>query len=115
MGRTVSEPTPHNESMSTSRYGGLWGEVGPAFSWREFMTSYYRGKKPADWTHPAEVSSMTLCKLSGQPAPAEVSADLAVTDLVVTPDPAAPRAACGAAPASPDPNASPPPPADTGG
>jgi len=115
MGRTVSEPTPHNESMSTNRYGGLWGEVGPAFSWREFMTSYYRGKKPADWTHPAEVSSMTLCKLSGQPAPAEVSADLAVTDLVVTPDPAAPRAACGAAPASPDPNASPPPPADTGG
>ena len=59
MGRTVSEPTPHNESMSTNRYGGLWGEVGPAFSWREFMTSYYRGKKPADWTHPAEVSSMS--------------------------------------------------------
>ncbi|HET9848994.1 MAG TPA: transglycosylase domain-containing protein [Candidatus Dormibacteraeota bacterium] len=95
MGRTVSQPTPHNESMYTSRYGGLWGEVGPAFGWRQFMKAYYSARKPADWTRPAEVSSMTLCKLTGQPAPADVSPDLAVTDLAITPDPSTPRAPCG--------------------
>jgi membrane peptidoglycan carboxypeptidase len=95
MGRTVSQPTPHNESMYTTRYGGLWGEVGPASSWKQFMKAYYGSKKPADWTRPAEVSSMTLCRLTGQPAPPDLSADLAVTDLVITPDPSAPRAACG--------------------
>jgi len=41
---------------------------------------------------------MTLCKLTGQPAPADVSPDLAITDLVVTPDPAAPLAGCGSTP-----------------
>ena len=95
MGRTVTQPAPHNESMYTSRYGGLWGEVGPASSWKQFVKAYYGAKKPADWTRPAEVSSMTLCKLTGQPAPADVSPDLAVTDLVITPDPSTPRAACG--------------------
>ena len=95
MGRTVSQPTPHNESMYTTRYGGLWGEVGPASSWKQFMKAYYGSKKPADWTRTAEVSSMTLCRLTGQPAPPDLSADLAVTDLVITPDPSAPRAACG--------------------
>jgi membrane peptidoglycan carboxypeptidase len=98
MGRTVSEPTPHNESMSTSRYGGLWGEVGPAFSWRQFMKAYDSGKKPADWSRPGAVSSMALCKLTGQPAPDGLSPDVAITDLVITPDPTAPRAACGATP-----------------
>jgi penicillin-binding protein 1A len=103
MGRTVSAPTPHNESMYTSRYGGLWGEVGPAYSWKEFMKAYYASRKPADWTRPAEVSSMTLCKLTGQPAPDGLSGDRAVTDLVVTPDANAPRAACGDTPGSPGP------------
>jgi membrane peptidoglycan carboxypeptidase len=107
MGRTVTQPTPHNESMYTSRYGGLWGEVGPAFSWKEFMKSYYGARKPADWARPADVSSMTLCKLTGQPAPAGITPDLAITDLVVTPDLTAPRAACGGAPASSDPGALP--------
>ncbi len=95
MGRTVSQPSPHNESMDTTRYGGLWGEVGPASSWKQFMKAYYAARKPADWARPAEVSSMILCKLSGQPAPADVSPDLATTDLVITPDPSIPRAACG--------------------
>jgi penicillin-binding protein 1A len=90
MGRTVTKPTPHNESMN-----GLWGEIGPAFSWRQFMRAYYGGKKPADWARPTEVSSMTLCKLTGQPAPDNVAPELAVTDLVITPDPATPRASCG--------------------
>jgi penicillin-binding protein 1A len=97
MGRTVMQPTPHNESMYTARYGGLWGEIGPASSWRQFVKAYYGSKKPADWSRPAEVSTMTLCKLTGQPAPVDVSSDLAVQDLVVTPDPATPRAACGSA------------------
>jgi membrane peptidoglycan carboxypeptidase len=97
MGRTVMQPTPHNESMYTSRYGGLWGEIGPASSWRQFVKAYYGSKKPADWSRPADVSTMTLCKLTGLPAPVDVSPDLAVQDLVVTPDPAAPRAACGSA------------------
>ncbi|TMD50294.1 MAG: penicillin-binding protein [Chloroflexi bacterium] len=91
MGRTVTQPTPHNESMN-----GLWGEIGPASSWRQFMKAYYPSKKPADWTRPAEVVSLTLCKLTGQPAPPDVSPDLAIQDLVTIPDPAAPPAApCG--------------------
>ena len=95
MGRTVMQPTPHNESMYTSRYGGLWGEIGPAYSWKQFVKAYYSSKKPADFTRPAEVSSITLCKLTGQPAPSGVAPELAVQDLVVTPDPTAPRAPCG--------------------
>ena len=91
MGRTVTQPTPHNESMN-----GLWGEIGPASSWRQFMKAYYPTKKPADWTRPAEVAQLTLCKLTGQPAPPDVSPDLAIQDLVAVPDPAAPPAApCG--------------------
>ena len=91
MGRTVTQPTPHNESMN-----GLWGEIGPASSWRQFMKAYYPSKKPADWARPAEVVSLTLCKLTGQPAPPDVSPDLAIQDLVTIPDPAAPPAApCG--------------------
>ena len=97
MGRTVTKPAPHNESMTGSA-GGLWGEIGPASSWRQFVKAYYGTKKPADWARPAEVSAMTLCKLTGQPAPADVSPDLAITDLVVTPDPAAPLAGCGSTP-----------------
>src|SRR5207302_7651181 len=54
MGRTVTQPTPHNESM-TGRLGGLWGEIGPAFSWRQFVKAYYGSKKPADWARPADV------------------------------------------------------------
>ena len=100
MGRTVSQPTPHNESMYTSRYGGLWGEVGPSYSWKQFLKGYYPGKKPADWAKPAEVSSMTLCRLSGQPAPAGLTSDLALTDLAITPDPTAARAPCGSTPGS---------------
>jgi len=96
MGRTLSQPTPHNESMSTRAYGGLWGEIGPASSWKQFMKAYYGSKKPADWARPAEVTPITLCKLTGQPAPADVSPDLAATELVITPDPTVPRAACGA-------------------
>lgn len=41
---------------------------------------------------------MTLCKLTGQPAPPDVSPDLAVIDLVITPDPATPVAPCGSTP-----------------
>src|SRR5437868_7240720 len=99
MGRTVTQPTPHNESMTGSA-GGLWGEIGPASSWRQFVKAYYGNKKPANWARPAEVSAMTLCKLTGQPAPADLSPDLAVTDLVITPDPAAPLAGCGSTPGS---------------
>ena len=43
---------------------------------------------------------MTLCKLTGQPAPAGVSPDQAVQELAITPDPAAPIAACGSTPGS---------------
>jgi membrane peptidoglycan carboxypeptidase len=96
MGRTVTQPTPHNESMSRGS-NGLWGETGPATSWRQFMKAYYSGKKPADWARPAEVVATTLCKLTGQPARPDVSPDLVIQDLVV-PDPAAPPAApCGSA------------------
>ncbi|HVS07460.1 MAG TPA: transglycosylase domain-containing protein [Candidatus Dormibacteraeota bacterium] len=90
MGRTVSQPTPHNESMN-----GLWGEVGPASSWRQFMKAYYGSKKPADWARPADVVQMALCKLTGQPAPADVAPELAIQDLAVKPDPALPLASCG--------------------
>src|SRR5437016_3470526 len=99
MGRTVTTPAPHNESM-TGPAGGLWGEIGPASSWRQFVKAYYGNKKPADWARPAEVSQMTLCKLTGQPAPADLSPDLAITDLVITPDPATPLAGCGSTPGS---------------
>ncbi len=96
MGRTVSQPTPHNESMN-----GLWGEIGPASSWRQFMKAYYAAKKPADWVRPADVVPMLLCKLTGQPAPADVAPELAIQDLALKPDPALPLAGCGApAPAS---------------
>ena len=91
MGRTVSQPTPHNESMN-----GLWGEIGPASSWRQFMKAYYSTRKPADWARPADVVQMALCKLTGQPAPADVAPELAIQDLALTPDPALPLAACGA-------------------
>src|SRR5438270_2479096 len=99
MGRTVTQPTPHNESM-TGRLGGLWGEIGPASSWRQFVKAYYGSKTPADWARPADVLTMTLCKLTGQPAPAGVSPDQAVQELAITPDPAAPIAACGSTPGS---------------
>jgi membrane peptidoglycan carboxypeptidase len=89
MGRTLMAPTPHNESMK-----GLWGEIGPASSWRQFMKAYYAAKKPADWARPAGVTSMALCKLTGQPA-VDVPPDLAITDLVQTPDPTVPLGTCG--------------------
>jgi membrane peptidoglycan carboxypeptidase len=92
MGRTVTKPTPHNESMN-----GLWGEIGPASSWKQFMKAYYGSKKPADWARPGEVTPMTLCKLTGQPAVAGLSPELAVQDLAITPDPALPLAGCGSA------------------
>jgi membrane peptidoglycan carboxypeptidase len=95
MGRTVTRPSPHNESM-VGPAGGLWGEIGPASSWKQFMKAYL-SKKPSDWTRPAEVSSMTLCKLTGQPAPSDVPPELAVTDLAITPDPATPIGPCGSA------------------
>jgi hypothetical protein len=81
--------------MSTRAYGGLWGEIGPASSWKQFMKAYYGSKKPADWARPADVASMALCKLTGRPAPADVAPELAIQDLVVAPDPALPRDACG--------------------
>jgi membrane peptidoglycan carboxypeptidase len=91
MGRTVSQPTPHKEPMN-----GLWGEVGPGSTWHQFMKAYYAGKKPADWARPADVTPMTLCKLTGQPAPVDVAPENAIQDLAVKPDPALPLAACGA-------------------
>jgi len=91
MGRTVTKPTPHNESMN-----GLWGEIGPASSWRQFMKAYYGSKKPADWARPAEVTQMTLCKLTGQPA-ASIPDGLGIQDLVTTPDPTLPLGGCGSA------------------
>ena len=96
MGRTVSQPTPHNESMSTRAYGGLWGEIGPASSWKQFVKAYYGIKKPADWARPAEVASITLCKLTGQPAPVDVAPELAIQDLALKADPMVPAGACGA-------------------
>jgi membrane peptidoglycan carboxypeptidase len=96
MGRTVAQPAPHNESMSTPRYGGLWGEVGPGSSWRQFMKAYYGNKKPADWARPADVVPVTLCKLTGQPAPADVAPELAIQDLMVAPYPSVLPASCGA-------------------
>jgi len=95
MGRTLSQPTPHNESMSTRAYGGLWGEIGPASSWKQFMKAYYGNKKPADWARPADVTPMTLCKLTGRPAPADVAPEFTIQDLALKPDPALPAAACG--------------------
>src|SRR3989440_693102 len=95
MGRTLSQPTPHNESMSTRAYGGLWGEIGPASSWKQFMKAYYGSKKPADWARPADVIPMTLCKLTGQPASADVAPEFTIQDLALKPDPALPAAACG--------------------
>jgi hypothetical protein len=94
----VTKPAPHNESM-TGPAGGLWGEIGPASSWRQFVKAYYGSKKPADWTRPAEVTQMTLCKLTGQPA-ASIPDGLGVRDLVATPDPTLPLASCGSAGAS---------------
>jgi hypothetical protein len=38
---------------------------------------------------------MTLCKLTGQPAPADVAPELAIQDLGVKPDPTLPLGACG--------------------
>ena len=91
MGRTVTSPAPRNESMN-----GLWGETGPASSWRQFLKAYYAGRKPADFSRPAEVISTTVCKLTGQPA-VDIPAELAVTELVVKG--AAPLAAsCGGSP-----------------
>jgi membrane peptidoglycan carboxypeptidase len=92
MGRTVTKPTPHNESMN-----GLWGEIGPASSWKQFIKAYYGSKKPADWTRPADVAPLILCKLTGQPAAAGLPSELAVQDLGITPDPALPLADCGSA------------------
>ncbi|MDQ6883088.1 MAG: penicillin-binding protein [Candidatus Dormibacteraeota bacterium] len=89
MGRTVTLPTPRNESMN-----GLWGEVGPSMAWRQFVKAYYAGRKPADWTRPADVVSTRLCKLTGQPA-AQIPAELTVTDLSIKSD-ATPTASCGA-------------------
>jgi len=91
IGRTVTKPTPHNESMN-----GLWGEIGPASAWRQFMKAYYGSKKPADWARPAEVTPMTLCKLTGQPA-ASIPDGLGITDLITTPDPTLPLGGCGSA------------------
>jgi membrane peptidoglycan carboxypeptidase len=90
MGRTVSQPTPHNEPMN-----GLWGEVGPGSTWHQFLKAYYGAKKPADWTRPAEVAPITLCKLTGQPAPLDVAPENTIQDLAVKPDPALPLGACG--------------------
>jgi membrane peptidoglycan carboxypeptidase len=97
MGRTVSKPTPHNESMSTRAYGGLWGEVGPASSWKQFVKAYYGSKKPVDWARPAEVAPMTLCKLTGQPASVDVAPEFTIQDLAVKPDPLLPLSTCGVA------------------
>src|ERR1700736_215622 len=90
MGRTVTKPTPHNESMN-----GLWGEIGPASSWKQFMKAYYAGKKPADWARPADVATMTICKLTGKPAAADTPAELTVQELAIVPDPALLLAGCG--------------------
>jgi len=100
MGRTVTKPTPHNESMN-----GLWGEIGPASSWKQFIKAYYGSKKPADWARPAEVTPMTLCKLTGQPATAGIAPELAIQDLAITPDPARPLDTCGSATGSGNPSA----------
>src|SRR5438046_9171981 len=53
MGRTVTKPAPHNESM-TGPAGGLWGEIGPATTWRQIDKTYSCKTKPADWESPAE-------------------------------------------------------------
>ena len=95
MGRTVSQPTPHNESMSTRAYGGLWGEIGPASSWKQFIKAYYGSKKPADWARPVDVTRLTLCKLTGQPAPADAAPEFTIQDLALKPDAALPAAPCG--------------------
>jgi hypothetical protein len=59
------------------------------------MKAYYGARKPADWIRPTEVTSVTLCKLTGQPAPADVAPELAIQDIAVAPDPSLLPGACG--------------------
>ena len=109
MGRTVMTPAPHNESMNQ-----LWGETGPGAVWHAFMNAYYAGAPhPADWTRPAAVVSLALCRATGQPADAAATPDAIIQDLTVgtgLPSTAAPcgGAATGAA-GSPAPSPSPAP------
>jgi membrane peptidoglycan carboxypeptidase len=110
MGRTVMTPTPHNESMN-----GLWGETGPGSVWHAFMTAYYKAKghKPADWTRPADVVSVAMCKATGQPADAAATPDLTIQDLSIKAALPSTAAPCGqstgttAAGASPSPSPTP--------
>src|SRR2546427_5065950 len=53
MGRTVTKPAPHNESMTGSA-GGVLGGIGPASSRREFVQGSHGTKKPAHWARPAQ-------------------------------------------------------------
>src|SRR2546429_7675407 len=59
------------------------------------MKAYYGGRKPADWARPAEVTPITLCKLTGQPAPVDAAPEFTIQDLALRPDPALPAAPCG--------------------
>jgi len=86
MGRTVSKPAPRNEPMF-GRGGGLWGEIGPGFVWHQFMTAYYRGRKPADWTKPDDVVMGEVCKTTGFVTETAVQ-DLVVSEMFVKPVPA---------------------------
>src|SRR2546429_8833670 len=56
------------------------------------MKAYYGSKKPADGARPAEVTPITLCKLTGQPAPADAAPEFTIQDLALKPDPALPAA-----------------------
>ncbi len=88
MGRTVTRPQPANESMNQ-----LWGETGPGAVWHQFMAAYYAGRKPSDWSRPAEVLSLHFCKETGAPTD-QTAPELTVADIFFKP---ARSQACGQA------------------
>jgi membrane peptidoglycan carboxypeptidase len=108
MGRTVMTPQPHNESMNA-----LWGETGPGAVWHAFMTSYYAAgaHKSGDWSRPANVVTLALCKATGQPADPAATPDVTISDLSIKlalPSTAAPcGGSAGASTSRPSPSPSP--------
>ena len=87
MGRTVTKPQPANESMNY-----LWGEIGPGYTWHQFMRAYYGNKRPADWARPPDVATVTVCKQTGVPAD-ETATDPTATEMFLKPVP--PAKPCG--------------------
>jgi len=91
MGRTVTKPAPANESMRQ-----LWGETGPGAVWHKFMQAYYAGRKPADWSRPADVQPGFFCKDTGAPTD-QAAGELTISDLLLKSAPAPQPAPCAGA------------------